>query len=224
MSHGPEHQIEHAEHAAHAVHNPFDKQVTISIAIVAAVLAGVTMLGHRSHNDTLLQQGEALGHQTKAGIEHNLAANQWALYQATNIRSHFYQSLVEQADAGMLNTASGEKGKGAVDRWREQVKKYEGTNLPQAKETAEKHTQAGREHEKEAEAALAKSHAAHAKSVRFDLGELALQLGVVLCSLAILTKARAFWFLGIACAVVGFAIAMTGQFDLFLHHAAQAGH
>ncbi|MFO0866168.1 MAG: DUF4337 domain-containing protein [Gemmataceae bacterium] len=219
MSHGPEHQIEHAEHAAHASHNPFDKQVTITIAIVAAVLAGVTMLGHRAHNDTLLLQGEALSHQTKAGIEHNLAANQWAKYQATNIRSHFYQSLAEQAEAGMLGAGKDEKSKGAVDRWRSQFEKYEKKNLPESKDAAEKHEAKGEEHAKSAELALGKSHAAHAKSARFDLGELALQLGVVLCSLAILTKARSFWFLGIACAVVGFAIAMTGQFDLFIHHA-----
>ncbi|MBX9679856.1 MAG: DUF4337 domain-containing protein [Gemmataceae bacterium] len=223
MSHGPEHQIEHAEHAAHAVHNPFDKRVTITIAIVAAVLAGVTMLGHRSHNDTLLHQGDALGHQTRAGIEHNLAANAWAKFQATNIRSHFYQSLVEQAGAGMLAADKDAKGKAALERWQGQVEKYEKKNLPEAKDKAEKHETKGQEHEKSAEAALAKSHFAHAKSTRFDLGELALQLGVVLCSLAILTKARAFWFLGIACAVVGFVVAMTGQFDVLIHHA-NAGH
>jgi hypothetical protein len=53
MSHGPEHHIEHAEHAVHAALSDYDKQVTISIAIIAAVLACVTMLGHRAHNETL---------------------------------------------------------------------------------------------------------------------------------------------------------------------------
>src|SRR5260370_42497114 len=60
MSHGPEHHIEHAQHAEHASHDEFNKRVTMSIAIVAAVLACVTMLGHRAHNETLLLQGEAL--------------------------------------------------------------------------------------------------------------------------------------------------------------------
>lgn len=219
MSHGPEHEIEHAEHAAHASHNAFDRQVTITIAIVAAVLAGVTMLGHRSHNDTLLQQGEALGHQTKAAIEHNLAANRWALFQATNVRSHLYQSLAEQADFGVVAAGKDKEAKTAVERWKGQVEKYEKTNLPQAKEKAEEHETKGRAHEKEAEAALAKSHATHARSTRFDLGELALQLGVVLCSLSILTKNRGFWIAGIACSAVGLAVALTGQFDLFLAHA-----
>src|SRR5271156_437269 len=98
MSHGPEHQIEHAEHAIHASHDSFNKNVTMSIAIVAAVLACVTMLGHRSHNETLRLQGEALGVQgeslglqgealelqTKSSIESTKAANKWAYYQTKN--------------------------------------------------------------------------------------------------------------------------------------------
>ena len=36
MSHGPEHQIEHAEHAVHAAGDDFYRMVTMSIAIVAA--------------------------------------------------------------------------------------------------------------------------------------------------------------------------------------------
>src|SRR5688572_33398653 len=85
MTHGPEHHIEHAEHAAHASHDEFNKRVTISIAIVAAVLAAVTMLGHRAHNNTLILQGEALELQTKASIKSTDAANKWAYYQSKNI-------------------------------------------------------------------------------------------------------------------------------------------
>ena len=66
MSHGPEHHIEHAEHAVHASHDEFNKRVTMSIAIVAAVLACVTMLGHRAHNETLILQGDALRIQGEA--------------------------------------------------------------------------------------------------------------------------------------------------------------
>ena len=84
MSHGPEHQIEHAEHAVHAAGDAFNRQVTMSIAIVAAVLACVTMLGHRAHNDTLRLQGEALELQTKASIKSTETANKWAYYQGKN--------------------------------------------------------------------------------------------------------------------------------------------
>ena len=36
MSQGTEHHVEEAEHAAHAAHNPFDRKVALSMAIVAA--------------------------------------------------------------------------------------------------------------------------------------------------------------------------------------------
>src|SRR5437016_13812810 len=99
MGHGPEQHIEHAEHAAHAAHDDFNKMVTMSIAIVAAVLACVTMLGHRAHNDTLRLQGEALRLQgdalrfqgdalqlqTLASIESTNAANKWSYYQSKNL-------------------------------------------------------------------------------------------------------------------------------------------
>ena len=112
MSHGPEHQIEHAENAAHAAHDPFDRRVTISIAIVAAVLAGVTMLGHRAHNETLKLQGEALQAQTEGGIKHSLSANKWAQYQAQNkpdiadVRQHGMAGLGPKVTSGIFSPAS----------------------------------------------------------------------------------------------------------------------
>src|SRR5438067_12936493 len=84
MSHGPEQHLEHAEHAAHASTDSFNRKVTMSIAIVAAVLACVTMLGHRAHNDTLRLQGEALDLQTRASIKSTDTANQWSYYQNKN--------------------------------------------------------------------------------------------------------------------------------------------
>src|SRR5437879_2401487 len=84
MSHGPEQHMEHAEHAVHASHDEFNKRVTMSIAIVAAVLACVTMLGHRAHNETLILQGEALDLTTKASIKSTEAADKWQYYQSKN--------------------------------------------------------------------------------------------------------------------------------------------
>src|SRR5450755_3059947 len=99
MSHGPEHQIEHAEHAVHAAGDSFNRQVTMSIAIVAAILACVTMLGHRAHNETLRLQGEALRlqgeslriqgeslqMQTMASMESTKVATHWQYYATKNI-------------------------------------------------------------------------------------------------------------------------------------------
>ncbi len=220
MSHGPEHHIEHAEHAAHASHDEFNKRVTISIAIVAAVLAAVTMFGHRAHNETLRLQGEALRLQSESGIEHSQAANRWAQFQAYNIRSHLYQALLEQGDVSP--TQSKDAGWQKVhERWEKQIEKYEKEKMPDTKKRAEDHTDNGNQNLKRAESLLALSHAVHERTTRFDLGELGLQLGVVLCSLAILTKKRTFWLIGLLCSAAGLFVALTGVVGLFLgggHH------
>ncbi len=223
MSHGPEQHIEHAEHAVHARHDVFDKQVTISIAIIAAVLAAITMLGHRAHNETLQLQGEALVSQTEAGIQHNQATNKWGQYQASNIRDHMYQSLLELSEA--LPTKSDTmEAQATIDaarkRWQDQRNKYK-KKLPEYQDEAEAFVKKGMEFEEQSKEKLAESHATHAKAMRFDLGELGLQLGVVLCSLAILTKMRSFWCAGLLGALAGLLVALTGVFGFFLdggHH------
>ncbi len=269
MSHGPEHHIEHAEHAAHASHDAFDRQVTISIAIVAAVLAFVTMMGHRSHNETLRLQGEALRLQTEGGVQYAQASDRWAQYQAYNIRSHLYLALIEQGELNAAfadrmekrisslakqgsedeNDASQDAGeskapdaaqskqtskpKNAIDwktvrgRWEKQMNEYKKEKMPETKKLAEELTAKGEEDMKGASEYLEKSHAVHLRCDRLDFGELGLQLGVVLCSLSILTKRRGFWQLGLLCAVAGFLVALTGVFDLFLdagHHVVDSGH
>ena len=218
MGHGPEHHIEHAEHAQHAAHDPFDRRVTVSIALVAAVLAGVTMAGHRAHNQTLQYQGEALDHQTSAGIAHSKAANMWALYQAQNIRGHMYLALANLLEVSDSAAEKNEARSKLASDWKAKRDKYENETLPEWKGKAESLTRQGEKAEAQAQKALQKSHAVHARADRFDFGELGLQLGVVLCSLAILTKGKSFWFLGLTCALVGLLLALTGVFGLFIEH------
>jgi len=245
MSHGPEHQIEHAEHAVHASHDEFNKQVTMSIAIVAAVLACVTMLGHRAHNQTLILQGEALQIQsealrfqseavqlqTEASMKRTEASNKWAYYQSKNV---FH--LESRITLGLLRVlVLNEKANEELVTFRKEhedyVKKWD-KKLPETQEEATKLDKdadkliltskdkiiESRKKMVEAEERNQQSHLIHEKGNRFDLGELGLQFGVVLCSLAILTKARGFWFVGIAASAVGAVVAASGQFGLFMGH------
>ncbi len=221
MTHGPGETIEHAEHAAHAAHDAFNRRVTISIAMVAAVLAAVTMLGHRAHNATLRLQGEALQAQNEAGIASTKEANNWLEYQAYNIRSHMYQVAKEQAEFVTAKPGKEEDLKKAADRWKAQVEKYEGIgdkkgSLANTNDKAKKSKDDSDAKAEEAGKKLTESHKVHARADRFDFGELGLQMGVVLCSLAILTKSRAFWLLGIFGSVAGAVVAATGQFGLFM--------
>jgi len=45
---------------------------------------------------------------------------------------------------------------------------------------------------------------------RFDAGEVVLEIALIICSLTLLTKKRAFWLSGIALGVVGLAITVSG--------------
>ena len=77
MSELQEH-LEHAEHGQHAT-SSFDRRVAVTVAIIAAILAGVAMLGHRKHNDTLI-------HKTVKGQLEVKESNTWAQYQAKRLR------------------------------------------------------------------------------------------------------------------------------------------
>ena len=95
--HEPE---EVAEHAVHGGHNPFDRRVAMTMVVVAAVLAGVKVLGHRSHNDTLR-------HQIEAGVLHTQESDQWAYFQAKKQRQYLFE-----AEAALLAVLPRESGDG----------------------------------------------------------------------------------------------------------------
>ena len=84
MTHGQPH--EEAEHAAHHAADPFDKRVAMSMVVIAAVLAAVKVLGHRTHNETLQYQIMAGVEQSKAGTYHTQEADQWNFFQAKKMR------------------------------------------------------------------------------------------------------------------------------------------
>src|SRR4051794_39260309 len=102
MGHTTDKRLEHAEHTQHHAHDPFDRRVAMSMAIIAAVLAGVTLLSHRGHTETLRLRAEANSIQTEAArlhtlanIAHTQATDTWGMYQAKNIRSHEFQAYLQ---------------------------------------------------------------------------------------------------------------------------------
>jgi hypothetical protein len=176
----PSEHLEHIEHQEHAAHNPFDKRVALSMAIIAASLAAVTMLSHKAHNETLLYQSQA--------------SDQWTFYQAKNIRQHEYEAFLL-----LLGSVAREPGKEAVakkaeDEWTRKVAKYN-DELPEMQEKAKKLEEM--------------SHAKHQMAARFDLGELGIELALVFCSLAVLTKRVGFWMSGILVGGIGLLVALS---------------
>lgn len=202
---------EEAEHASHASHEGFDKRVALTVVVVAAVLAGVKVLGHRAHNDTLL-------HQIEAGVHHTRETDQWNFYQAKKLRQHIYEAeapLLRQLSREQVlarhSTACEAAGATALFTAPEVQQEYIWTAQAARYETETKGIRKEAEVlQKEAEKAQEKSHAAHHKSNFYDLGELGVELALILCSVAILTKRSSFWYAGIAIGLVGLGVALFG--------------
>ena len=184
MSQGTEHHVEEAEHAAHAAHNPFDRKVALSMAIVAAALASVTLLSHRSHNEVTVLKTEE--------------SDEWNYYQAKKNRGYMYGADAELLEA-LSKEAPGAEGKSEqiIKKWKEAEKKYD-ADAENLQEEAKKLAHQG--------------HLAHGSSNFFDLGELGIELALVLCSVALLAKRQVFWIVGILVGALGFIVAMGGFF------------
>jgi len=151
----------------------FDRKVALSMAIIAAAMAIVSVAGQ------ILTADELLGQQK--------ASDQWSYYQAKNIRRY-------ESDIARDMLAAVSAGPAAINKYGANLERYE-------KETEEIQAEA-RKLETE-------SRVRGSQAFRTHVGEVFLEIGIVLASLAILTKRRQMWLTSILSAVVGAGIAAT---------------
>jgi hypothetical protein len=194
MSHETEEHLEHAEHAQHPVQDPFYRRVAMTMAIVAAVLACVTMLSHREHTETLRLQNEAT-------ILHTQASDQWAYYQAKKNREYYYETSSEILKAISNNSGNSKPPSGTTEDWQKKAEKYK-QEAADIQASAEGLAKGAEKMQKESE------HAHH-RADWFDRGELGVEMSLVLCSLAVLTKRSLFWHIGIGFGVLGACVALS---------------
>jgi hypothetical protein len=90
---------EHAEHAQ----NPFDKRVAATMAIIAACLAVVSVLGHIATTEELLNQQRA--------------SDQWSYYQAKSIR-RYVSEVARDTFAAMKNDKQSEQYAKNAEKYR----------------------------------------------------------------------------------------------------------
>jgi Domain of unknown function (DUF4337) len=166
---------------AHHEHgdNPFVVPVSVTISILAVLVAAVTLLGHRAHTEELLLQSQA--------------TDQWAYFQAKNIRLHETQSMADLLTA--LVPQDKEKAAALRENYLQEVKRYEGDKDDIGTKAKERDLVSRR-------------------ADRFDGGEALLEVGLVICSITLLTRRRAFWFGGMLIGLAGVGMAITG---LLLH-------
>jgi hypothetical protein len=169
------------EHAEHAAHEPSLAPVTITMAIFAVLVAAVGLLGHRAHTEELLLQ-------TKA-------TDQWAYYQAKDIRRRSYELFLDETSVFALQNADQaekirQKYEKEVDRYKEEQKDIQA----------------------EAKKAEDEVLVEQRRADRFDLGEVLLEAALVICSITLLTRKRLFWQIGLILGLCGLVIGATGFF------------
>src|SRR5579862_2691453 len=161
---------------------PFDKKVAATMAIIAAALAIVSVLGQIFATEELLAQQKA--------------SDQWAYYQAKSIRryeSEITRDLFEALKNGPVNVDAKSPDQFG-DKYRQNIDRY-------AKD--------GEEIQGEAQKLESESQLKGKQALRFHLGEVFLEIGIVFASLAILTKRSLIWMTSMVSAGVGVAIAAT---------------
>src|SRR5438270_13635687 len=75
---------------------------------------------------------------------------------------------------------------------------------------AERYTKEQAEIEEQAKELEKESAGEQRRANRFDLGEVCLEVGLVISSLALLSRKRLFWLLGMLSGAVGLAVASSG--------------
>jgi uncharacterized protein YlxW (UPF0749 family) len=135
-----------------------------------------------------------LGHRThtEAVLDQNRATDQWNEYQAKKIRS--YNTSLTADLLSVLTLADKDKEEKIAKLYADHQAKWN----DDLKEEQEK-----------AEALERKVEEVEARAARFDLAEALLEIGLVVTSVTLLTRARIYWFLGLAFAAAGVMSALS---------------
>jgi Flp pilus assembly protein TadB len=169
------------EQAEEARRDPSLRPVSLTMAVLAVMVAAVTLLGHRTHIEQVIAQ-------SKAG-------DQWSYYQAKGVRRHNYEAFADLVYA--LTSKDQVKEEEIRKKFLQQADVYR----DQQKEI-------------EAEARKLETEVIHAgrKANRYNLGEVFLEIALVVTSITLLTGNRGYWVMGIMFAALGVIVAVTGFF------------
>jgi hypothetical protein len=213
--------LEQAEHAQHHAADPLNQRVAVSMAIVAACLAGISMVGHRTHNLVLQLQGDANRLRTEAATAEVEKSNLFAWYQAKRLRQSQLDTSAKLAE--LMPATDDAVRKKIVADWREKAASYDKSNekkdnLP---DLIEQGSEAGkRSEELKAKATATRDEAEHVhhQANRLDIAHLLAEFSLVLCSIALLTKKRSFWFAGILAGVLALGVTASAYMIPHEHH------
>jgi hypothetical protein len=167
------------EHAEHAHHDRSLAPVSLTMAVLAVFVAVVSLLGHRAHTEEVVVQAKS--------------SDQWAYYQAKNIREHEDELFAD------FTAAVASKDAGAMEKFRDK-----------SSQEADRYKHEKGEIQDEARKLEGEVAMERKRADRYDLAEVFLEIGLVITSITLLSGRRIFWHLGILLGVLGVAIAVTG--------------
>jgi hypothetical protein len=167
------------ERAEEAAHEHSLAPVTVTMAILAVLVATVTLLGHRAHTEEILLQTRA--------------TDQWAYYQAKEIRRRSYELFLDEVSVFSLQPT--EKVEQLKQKYSQEVARYNDEQ---------------KDIEAEARRAEGDVRRQERRADRFDLGEVLLEAALVICSITLLTRKRIFWAMGLVLGVCGIVIGAAG--------------
>ncbi|MDR3741109.1 MAG: DUF4337 domain-containing protein [Terracidiphilus sp.] len=133
-----------------------------------------------------------LGHRThtEAVLNQNKATDQWNFYQAKKIRAN--DTALAQDLLSVVTIADKDAEKKIAQAYADHQAKWN-DDLKEEQEKAKQLEE--------------KVEQAEARANRFDLGEALLEIGLVITSVTLLTRRRAYWYFGMVFALGGIASA-----------------
>lgn len=181
MAHDPALEAhEHAEHAEHAAHehDPFISRVSITVAVLAVMAASVGSL-------ETIEAGGAITAASEAVLSQDKATDLWDEYQADSLKKHIY---------GIAADGGGAKAPAYASTAKEQTTKQ-----------AEVKKQA-LENEAERDKLLAASRTHEHRHHWLTAAATLLEIGIAICTVAIITRKRAFWLGSLGLGAVGLVL------------------
>jgi hypothetical protein len=172
--------------------NSFGKKVALFTAIYAVILAICALGGNNSMKEMLLAQQEA--------------SNQWAYYQAKNIREYLNKIEKDRLETQIVERGNTMKP-AALKHYKAEIQKVSSEEARLSKDKQAILVEAKKqEHERDVN---------RAKDPYFDFGEALLQIAIVMSSVAIIAGSRPVFFFSIGAAVLGSLITLNGFLLLF---------
>ena len=167
------------EHGEHARQNPALAPITLTMAILAVIVAGVSLLGHRTHTDEVILQDKI--------------TDGWAYYQAKSIRRNTDQMFVDLTSIAALKDS--EQASKLREQYQQEVIRYKTDQSKLEAETRALENEVKDERK---------------RANRYDLGEVFLEIGLVVTSITLLSGQRKFWHGGLVLGAIGIVVVVIG--------------